>query len=307
MSGDHGELGHTRSVRLTEAFRRFLRDRSDKAARGALVEALEAGGHRLEARLIAHWDGGLLATDIDLEGVAWSGRRAWVGPVLPDAPAAGDVWLDVCELTPMLLLPRQPPEDPSEYAPGVLERLTPFVAWLSLRPVGRWQVAAFMAEARFAPRRVQIAPPVRVLDPERLLAGDEAGPVTRILPDEAGLYASWFGKGLSSREAWQAAQAALTSEELVALWGPLRREWAGSVVEGVSSIVTPETADLDIRDAYDEDLGFSGPQRIFYGEFEAPADVGLRTHVNTQVGLRGGGTDPLAILDVQLLDAVDRG
>jgi hypothetical protein len=29
--------------------------------------------------------------------------------------------------------------------------------------------------------------------------------------------------------------------------------------------------------------------------------------VNTQAGLRGGGADPLSILDVQTLDAVDRG
>lgn len=292
---------------LTEAFRRFLSDRRDEAGRYALVDALEAGGHRLEARLLAGWDGGLMATEIDLDDFVWSGRRAWVGPVLPDAPEAGDVWLDVCELTPMLLLPREPPADPSEYAPGVLERLTPFVAWLSLRPVARWQLGAFLADARLAPRRVQVAPAVRVLDPRRLLAGDEAVPVTRILPGEAGLYATWFWKGLGGPEDWQAARAALTSEELAALWGPLRREWNGSVTEGIYSVVTPETADVDPHDAYDDDPELSDPDRILYGELEAPDDVGLRTHVNTQVGLRGGGADPLSILDVQPLDAVDRG
>ncbi len=226
--------------------------------------------------------------------------------MLPQAPEAGDVWLDVCELTPMLLLPRAAPENPSDYAPGVLERLGPFVAWLSLRPVARWQLGGFLARARFAPRNVQITPPVRAFDPERLLAGEETDPVTAILPGEAILYASWFWKGLGGRDDWEAAGAALSAEELAALWGPLRREWAGSVTEGLYSVVTPDTVDVDPDDAYDEDPELTDPDRIVYGELETPADVGLRTHVNTQAGLRGGGADPLSILDVQVLDAVNR-
>jgi hypothetical protein len=236
----------------------------------------------------------------------WSGRRAWVGSVQPDAPAAGDVWLDVCELTPMLLLPREPPADPSQYAPGVLERLGPFVAWMSLRPVARWQLGGFLNTARFAPHAVQIEPPVPAFDRRRLLAGEEDEPATRVLPGEAILYASWFWKGLSGRDDWEAAGAALTPEELAALWGPLRREWAGSITEGIYSVVTPETVDVDPDDAYDEDPELSDPDRIVYGELETPDDVGLRTHVNTQVGLRAGGADPLSILTVQLLDAVNR-
>ena len=292
---------------LSDAFRRFLADRHDAAARSALADALEAAGHRFEAWLLARWDGGLTETEIDLEAFVWSGRRAWIGTVLPDAAQGGDIWLDVCELTPALLVPRRPPDDPSEYAPGVLERLTPFVAWLSLRPVARWQLAAFLSLARVGPRNVQITPPVRPLDPERLLAGAETEPATRLLPGEAGMYASWFGKGLAAREDWEHARAVLGAEELAALWGPLRREWNGSVVEGVYSVVTPDTVDADIRDLYDEDPDLEDPERIFYGELEAPDDVGMRTHVNTQVGLRAGGADPLSIFDVQLLDAVDRG
>jgi hypothetical protein len=213
------------------------------------------------------------ATEIDLEDFVWSGRRAWVGPVLPAQPEAGDVWLDVCELVPMLLLPREPPEDPSEYAPGALERLTPFVAWLSLRPVARWQLAAFMSLAG------------RALDPERLLAGDEAAPVTSIRPAETARYAGWFWKGLGGRRDWEAARDALTREELAALWGPLRREWDGVGSDGIHSVVTPETVDVDPDEAYDE----GDPDGIIHDESEAPDDVGFRTHINTQIGLSPSG------------------
>jgi hypothetical protein len=294
-------------VALSESFGRFLGDRYDAGARHALVDALEAAGHRLEARLLSRWDGGLMATEIDLEDFVWSGRRAWVGPVLPVEPEAGEIWLDVCELVPMLLLPREAPADPSEYAPGVLERLTPFVAWLSLRPVARWQLAGFLSQARLAPREVQVPPRARALDRERLLDGDEAAPVTAILPGETALYASYFWKGLGGRGDWEAARAALTREELAALWGPLRREWdSAAVTEGIFSVVTPDTVDVDPDDAYDEDPDLADPDRIVFGELEAPADTGFRTHVNTQIGLRAGSGNPLAILDVQLLDAVDR-
>jgi hypothetical protein len=294
-------------VPLTDAFRRFQADRHDASVRRSLVDALEAGGHRLEARLLSRWDGRPMRTGIDLDDFVWSGRRAWIGPVLPHDAEAGDVWLDVCELMPMLLLPREPPDDPSEYAPGVLERLTPFVAWMGMRPVMRWQLGGMLALARVAPRRVQVTPPVRVLDRQRLLGGDETGAVTRMLPGEAGLHASWFWKGLATREDWQAARAALSPEELAALWGQPRREWNGTVTEGIYSVVTPDTVDVEPEDAYDADPDLSDPDRILYGEFEAPSDVTFRTHVNTQVGLQSGGADPLSFLDVQLLDAADRG
>lgn len=293
-------------VSLSLAYSRFLTDRYDTTARHQLVDALEAAGYRVEAYLLARWDGGVMLTEIRLDDVVWSGRRAWVGPVLPAQPEAGEIWLDVCELVPMLLLPREPPDDPSEYAPGVLERLTPFVSWLSMRPVERWQVAGLLSVARIAPREVQITSPVRPLDRERLLAGDETEPATRALPGEATLYATYFWKGLASREDWEAARAALVPEELAALWGPLRREWNGAVTEDIYSVVTPETIDVDPEEAYEEDPELRAPDRILYGEFEGPADVGFRTGINTQIGLRTGGGQQLAMLDVQLRDRADR-
>lgn len=291
---------------LPDAFSAYLRDRRNDEARGMLAATLEGHGYRLEARLLERWGGELTETEVDLEGSPWSGRRAWVGSVLPPRPRAGDIWLDTCELTPMLLLPRKLDADPSEYAPGVLERLTPFVAWLALRPVATWQFVAFLDLARTVSRQVQIPPRVEPLDAERILAGrDDDAPVTSVMPEEARLYATWFGKGMPDREDWQAATAALSPEELAALWGSVGREWNGAVTEGVYAVVTPETIEIDPREVLDEDPPLHSADRILYGELETPSDVTFRTHVSTQVGLRTG-SDPLSILDVDVVDGADR-
>lgn len=291
---------------LTDRFVEFLRARDDAAALAALAGELEHAGHVLEGVLLERWGAGSAVTQVDLEDYVWSGHRAWIGATLPEAPAAGDLWLDVCELVPMILLPRQIEGDPSEYAPGVLERLTPFVSWLSLRPVAKWQFGAFLELARLARHRVQIEPALRTLDPERILAGSELEPVTGVTPDEAALYATWLGKGKADLDDWRAAAACLRPEELGALWGPLRREWAGAVDDGLYVVVTPETLDVDPDEALEADPELQRPDRLVYGELEAPEDVGFRTSVSTQLGLLRATADPLSILDVQLLDVLHR-
>lgn len=291
---------------LTDRFVDFLRARDDAAARVVLARELQRVGHVLESFLLERWAAGEAVTEVDLEDFVWSGRRAWIGAMLPEAPAAGDLWFDVCEVVPMILLPRQIEGDPSEYAPGVLERLTPFVSWLSLRPVAKWQFGAFLELARLARRPVQVEPPFRVFDPERILAGNELEPLTRVTAGEAALYATWLGKGKADLESWRTAAAFLRPEELAALWGPRRREWAGDVDEGLHVVVTPETFDVDPDELLEDDPELQAPSRLVYGELEAPEDVGFRTSVSTQLGLFRATADPLSILDVQLIDVLRR-
>jgi hypothetical protein len=198
----------------------------------------------------------------------------------------------------MILLPR---EFDDELSDELRARLTPFVGWLSLRPVAGWQFAGLLDVAPLAARVVQLEPPVPTLDRARLVPAAEDQPVRGALADEAMLYATWFGKGLANYETWQAATATLTPEELAALWGPLAREWADSVGEGVRSVISRETAD-DPRDRYEDDPD----EDSFYGDFAAPEDVGFRTAVSSQLGLGTYVDDPLSVLDVKVLEAVKR-
>jgi hypothetical protein len=299
-------LGDNQAVALCDALTDYLRDRRDDARRSVLIGALRDGGYLLEARLLERADGAIVKTVVDRDGGAWSGRRAWVGWQLPQQPRAGDIWLDTCELMPMLLLPRTLEFDASEYAPGVLERMTPFVSWLALRPVAAWQFASFLRLARIEPRRVQITPPIRPLDAERILACGEGAPVTSLLPGEVSLYAGWFGKGIARHEDWQAASGALSQAELDALWGPPHREWAGAVDEGLYAVVSPDTVTADIHAVLGDDEHLDKPDRLIFGELETPSDVAFRTAVSTQVGLLGAGSDPLSILDVEVVDGVER-
>ena len=76
------------------------------------------------------------------------------------------------------------------------------LGWLALRPVERWQFAGFLAVATLRGAGHKVGD-VRTMKPERLTDGPETGPVTRVLRDEASLYAQWFGKLVADRTDWQ--------------------------------------------------------------------------------------------------------
>ncbi len=232
---------------MVAEFARFLRDR---AAKDELVAAL---GDRVEAHLLARWDGGRLETE-------WEGRRAWVGTTVPPLARRGDLWLDATEVTPHVLITRIENDEP--------------IVWMATRPVERWQFGAFLDVAR---------PEARlrygrhwVFDRERLLGGDELAPVTNVMREEAWLYAGWFGKWLFTRVGWQLAAEIFPPERIAALWGPVR-EWDNEVYEGAFSDVAPNTVD-DVP-IEDDDYPW------IYDEGAASTAVGFRTEVHLQHGL----------------------
>ncbi len=239
---------------LTDAFTTFLRTRGGK---DDFVAALQRAGHGLEAELLMDWTGGTIATETG------DGRRAWVGPALPPDPAPGDLWLDVVEAMPMVHTP-----DPG---------------WLALRPVTRWQFAGFLATARTT------GP---ALDRERLLTGPEAEPITRVLREEASLYAQWFGKLVADRIDWQLASDTV---DPATLWGPVPREWSGEEWEGVHGVTDLETLDLE------DDL----PEHLLFRAWEAPEDVTFRTIVPHRHGLITQ-TAPAETIGVALSDQATR-
>ncbi len=260
-----------------------------------MADALAALGQTTEATLLAAGDGRHLVQ----EG-PWAGRTAHVGSRLP-AGQGGDLWLDTCELSLMVLLPRDEAEL-SLLPPGPRARLTPFVAWMSLQPVARWQFGAFLDLARWEPVWQPKPPPFPFLDPARILDGPESGAVTRITCHEAGLYAFWFGKGMTSQEEWEEAARYLPQS----LWSEPACEWAGSSSfdDEVFVAVSPETVNVDPRETDDEE---NAHPRMLYGNYVAPDDITFRTSVSTQYGLSlvQSGTDPW-IMPGRLLERFSR-
>lgn len=262
---------------LRACFRHYLEAMAGEP-RAAMARALDARGYTAEATLLRH-HGEHGPDRLRLDHGAWAGRIAHVGPRVP-VGEAGDLWFDTCELSLMVLVPR-PPEEIAKLSPVHLARLTPFVSWLAVRPVARWQFAAFVDVARREPVAQAYQPPFALLDPARLATGDEAASATRLTCTEAGLYLFWFGKQMPAQDDWQAATRALPA----APWGEPPREWAGEsyFAEELMVAVSPTTVDTDPREAMDVD---DPAARMIYGEWDAPDDVTFRSAVSTQVGLR---------------------
>lgn len=293
---------------LTERYIDYLRDRRDTSALGTLCAELEERGYQLEARLLQSYEEqGPSVVQIDLEESAWSGLRARIGPQLPQAERAGDIWFDTCELMPMILLPSAPLLPNEEYTAEALARIPPFEAWMALRPVANWQYAAFLNLAHVGPREVQLAPSFRLLDPDRVLQGDETQPTTNLTQSEAEMYAHWFGKSVCGHGEWQAAARLLTREQIAVLWNGLTREWGGTFQEDVTVVVTPANMNLDLMEAWDNETGRDAADKIFYGEWSIPQKVGFRTRVLYETGLLSSAqANPTSFDNVQLLDVLKR-
>jgi len=279
---------------LRERFRHYLEDMT-AAPREALAGALVAHGHATEATLLRHYAEHGPTSHRLTEG-RWAGHTAHVGPRVPTA-SGGDLWLDTCEVSLMVLVPRSPAEL-ATLSPAHLARLTPFVSWLALRPVGRWQFGAFVDVAPREPVEQQYTPPFMPLDPARFTTSDrdENASITGVTCDEAGLYLHWFGKQMAAQDDWQAAARTLPK----ALWGEPPREWVGQSYfdEQLMVAVSPATVDRDPRDAIDDD---DDATRMLYDEWDAPDDVTFRSVVSLQVGLRlePSGTAP-GLLPIRL-------
>ena len=235
------------ALQLTQAYTRYLRKREGLTE---LIAALRTAGYELEASLL----------DTQPAVEPWTGHRTHVGPTLPADAKPGDIWMDTVELVPMVLVPFEDTDEP--------------ILWLAMRPVARWQFAAFLkASRRSWGRRMHKIDPFD----HRRLDGPELEPVTRVTHEEASIYAHWFGKLTASRVDWQLTKAFLPEAQFAALWGPVR-EWAAYDYDDEPGVIEPENVDL-------EDVLDNAPELLF-GTLDPLEDVSFRTHVHLQIGIR---------------------
>jgi hypothetical protein len=245
---------------LREALRTYLEAGASRGAAGSLDRVLR------DAR---HPEAGLLERYGEAGG-GWhehEGKRVFIGPVPPTAEI-GTRWFDCCDLSLSIQIPQYvPPDELDDLSPEARARALENTAWLSLRPVSRFQFGAFLDVAPIE-RSVPGA-----LDPQRLLGAIETEPVTRIMCNEASLYLHWFGKLFPSELDFRSARDLLGAVP----WSRPSREWAGvSSVDSVQCEVVSAASLESTVDDYEPEL---------FEEGETPADVTFRGVVRVMYGL----------------------
>jgi hypothetical protein len=271
----------------------YLNDRQDQRARRRLAMVLDAVGFRIESWLLRYMlDHQEESVTLALgDGGAWDGRRVRLGEFPPHDSSIGDIWFDPVEVVPMLLVPKPADDaadssdesrtdDSNEDVP-----LDPF-AWVSLRPVARWQYDVFLSRASLSLRPVE-ALPFPPFDRGRIIGGAGAGRVTALTSYEAYSYTGWFGKMIADPFMFTAAVEQLTPPERDAFWYGRQPEWAGWFDEEEAAIVAKAPFPLDDDYAEWEEY-FDGGYVATVDNWTAFPDVGFRSAVDLRFGLLQG-------------------
>jgi hypothetical protein len=267
---------------LEETFQNYLSSGLDKGAAREMCRVLDHSGlHNESKALEAYLDARVISIRRSGE-LDWNQRKCYSGPYPPTKPKLNDVWFDVVELTPMILIPSE--DDPS------LDR----AFWLAMHPVYRWQFRGFLGCAKVRRKLIEVPSAPDYLSAERFEGIGTTKYITDIYHDEALAYAHWFGKFLSGQFALDDARQFLNDDEFSHALPPGMRLWDESefpASEFVRSAFGSETLNKTQEAQYSEFLlresgeNNSLPDRTVYEEWERREDIGLSTFVRLQVGL----------------------
>lgn len=214
-----------------------------------------------------------------IQGRDWNGRRCFIGAHLPPNLRPGDVWFDITEISPMILIP---PSDKSSTSPGQL---------ISLHPVYVWQFRTFLrlVDYHLVNKYFMNVPDLLQLD--RFISMDNTAIVTDVYHEEAVAYAHWFGKYLCGQFDLQTAKTFLSAEDFlqvlpshICLWD--ESEYPDSefvrIAVGHNTLYKDPNDDFDLRE---EKKNKNLSDRALYEEWEYNSTIGLSTLVSLEVGL----------------------
>jgi hypothetical protein len=271
-------------VTLSERYIRHLKA-GDAPAAAALAQALEPS-QPVESRLLAAY-AARGAHEGTVEEGPWRGACAWIGPQLPAAANVGQIWFDTCEIGAMVLVPSQPPA--ADWHPDLVKRWTPFLGWLSLRPVCSWQFRAYLDVV------VKRIPSDLSRIQELGGGGDQTGPVTGMTAVEAKAFANWMGKWLPDQDVWREARR-LRRDAVEVLWSGLKKEWIGypESDDDEATTISPATIDAHLMEEHDRDELPPPERRVLYRYHDWSRWFGFRTFVHSELGLLGKRVYPHA-------------
>jgi hypothetical protein len=284
---------------LRETFRRYLQEGALPGAAAPLAAALTARGLTEEGELLARYaafGAGRYPITGDATGTSLV-HDVFVGPRPPAAAKAGDHWLDSCEVSLMILLPPYiEPDELEVMTEEAVQRMAAQLTWFSLRPVARWQFAAFLDVAAISRKegRRSLLDAASILGPATAAGGEEEvedveedQPVTQLSVRAASHYLGWFGKTFAGDQDFVAA------EEHYGLspWSGVPREWVGESAfnSDYAVAISALTFRTDPRETEDE---HDPERRMLFAPTEAHPDITFRSALRMVHGLTEGELSP---------------
>lgn len=291
---------------LVKSYKYFLFNKTSSKTQENMIELLHQSGYRLESWLLScYFNHGKDEVKIELDDCIWSKRKAWISSHLPTDASPGDVWMDIIEMTPMILIPT-PPAEVAEWSKELLNRLhnDTNYGWVSLRPVANWQFMAFLELVVIENYDSQVPPPFQVMDTTRIIGKKEScSEVVNTIKSESDAYSLWFNKLISDPILWEYTYNFLTQREFDFLWGITKKEWVIDFIDEATSVMrTPETILFDVADGLESEEPYSSnlARSLTCDEWTFFKNVTFRTSVSSQIGLISKWQSSLEIGNIQI-------
>lgn len=270
--------------KLETAFREYLQTEHSLEKLKTLSELLPAVNLVDEANALkTYLEQGSKGIYTMQQGV-WAGRRCYVGPYPPAQAEFGDLWFDVVELTPMVLVP------------NLEKQSKDVISWLAVHPVYMWQFRAFLHLLKWEIATTYFLGVDDLLDMTRFNGADGITYASNIYYEEAIAYAIWFRKGTSAQFELQAAKHSLTESMFNALLPDNILLWkAGGfpVSEFIRMAVGQKTLDKgpegemqELALSDEERAALSVLDRTLFDEWERSENIGFSTRVELKYGPR---------------------
>jgi hypothetical protein len=206
--------------KIEKIYREYLESQLDPQIAKHLCQSLYDIGLQNEAQLLTtYFEQGIQKID-NFQTEIWGQRRCFIGKDLPENAEIGDMWFDIVELTPMVLIP-------SVYIPSIEMR-----EWISIHPVYAWQFRTFLNLVKWNLVQEYFMNASDLMDRNRFASCDSMEFITNIYHEEAVAYAHWFSKQLAGQFALESAREFTEPRQFSQILPPNFRLWDGAEYSG---------------------------------------------------------------------------
>ncbi|MCI0526095.1 MAG: hypothetical protein L0Y56_01395 [Nitrospira sp.] len=263
---------------MSDAFTAYLESNLSLQTGQVLAASLENQGLHLHGQALRMHVGKEGDAKFRIQQGLWKDRVCHVGAHPPFPAEAGDVWFDVVEISPMILIPDI--DDVSM----TNETRRGFPRWLSIQPVYVWQFMGFMALVKLEEKYRPFFAPRDYLDASRFVGQEEMNFVSNLYQDEALAYSFWFHKGILGNIELEAAQSFLPKSHFEALMPDTMHLWDPSEPsEGERIAVSKALVGKPYKKAhqfYGQNSDVNHPGQMIFGEGIKTPRIGFSTETS---------------------------
>lgn len=267
--------------KLSDHFTEFLSHGGSNKLNDLFIKDLYNFGYGLESELLKRY---LQEGDFSLSNFSWKASLAGTCYVSTQVPKEnckiGDIWFDIIELTPMVLV-----------CPDGNEALK---MWISLHPAYYWQFKAFLNLVSWEITQNYFLKADDLLDKSRFNKDNELGFINDIYHEEAVAYAHWFGKSLLGHLTLEQVREDLSQDELSMILPSDIYVWNGTEhphSEFLRIASSQKNIHSDIYeefDSIDDDDAARLKHDAVFSEWYKSDKISLSTAVRADTGLKTG-------------------